>query len=117
MASTSITGANVARCRSFAISCPTGTGLAQVAIGAGGYYVVATTDSWVTLIKTGGAVAVVPGASQPAEASPNGLMFCPAGVPCPLDVDGSVAQFISTIAVSVAGTLNITGPLAEGRVS
>lgn len=113
--SPSITGASPVKNRSFAPTFTTSAS-AQTSIAAGGYYLISTADCWVQLAKSGATAPTLPGTSQPAEGSPNALTPCVAGVPTPLDVDGSVPQFISIIGVSTSGTLYIAGPLTNARV-
>lgn len=114
MADPSILGTNPANARSFAVTVPTGTGLAVTAIAAGGYYLVSAVDAWFGITKaSGGTVAAVPGSSQP---SANGLMFLPANTVVPLGIDSASAGF-SVIGVSSTGTLTISGPLTIPRVA
>lgn len=115
MADPSILGTNPANARSFAATVPTGTGSALADIAKGGYYLVSTVDAWFKLSKSGGGVVAVPGSSQPAATSQNGAQFLPANTVVPLGVDYDSAQF-SVIAVSSAGTLNVSGPLTIPRV-
>ena len=50
--------------------------------------------------------------SQPAEGSPNGLFYVPAGIPVPLDVSDS-NQVITAITEGSSGYLRIIGPIGQ----
>lgn len=111
--SSAIVGAVYSRARSFAIAI-SGTVSTEEAIAIGGYYLLATdADAWVCVGKTG-STAVDGSAitSQPAEGSPNGLCYVPAGIPVPLDVSDS-NQVITAITEGSSGYLRIIGPIGQ----
>ena len=111
--SSAIVGAVYSRARSFTVA-TSGTVSAEKTIAIGGYYLVATdADCWVEIGKTGSTAndgsAIT---SQPAEGSPNGLFYVPAGIPVPLDVSDS-NQVITAITEGSSGYLRIIGPIGQ----
>lgn len=111
--SSAIVGAVYSRARSFTIA-TSGTVSTEEAIAIGGYYLLATdADAWVCVGKTGS--TAVDGSAittQPAEGSPNGLFYVPAGIPVPLDVSDS-NQVITAITEGSSGYLRIIGPIGQ----
>ena len=110
--SSAIVGAVYSRARSFAIAI-SGTVSTEEPIAIGGYYLCASADTWVCIGKTG-SLATDGSAitSQPAAASYNGLLFCPSGIPVPLDVTDD-NQVITAITESGSGYLRVTGPITQ----
>lgn len=109
--SPSISGASYGNARSFAIVYTTSAMANSVAIAAASYNITATTDCWVRAFGTANTtkISAVPGSTQPAVGSENQAVFCPAGTLVALDLPSDT--FISAIAVTTGGTLNITGPI------
>lgn len=113
MSSSALLGTSPNNARSFKPAIPaSGAGSAYADIAKGGYYLVATVDSWFRLAKSGGTVATVPGTTQPAA---NQMMFLPANTVVPLDVDYDSAQFSVVSDSATTGTLYISGPMNIGR--
>lgn len=112
--SPAVGGAGYLKAKSFEIAYTTSAMGAAVAIAAGAYYVVATTDTWVSLRggTTASLIAAAPSTTQPADGSENFAFFCPASTPMPMDVTAG-SQFISAIAPSggSSGSLRISGPV------
>lgn len=110
--SSAIVGAVYAHARSFSVSI-NGTVSAEQSIAIGGYYLCSSVDAWACIGKTGStAVNGTTVTAQPAAASYNGLIFCPASIPVPLDVTDS-NQVITAITESGSGYLRVIGPITQ----
>ena len=110
--SSAIVGAVYSHARSFSIALSS-TVSAEQAIAIGGYYLLADADCTVCIGKTGSAAVDLGGiTAQPATSSPNGLLYCPAGIPVPLDITDT-NQVITAITSSASGKLYITGPISQ----
>jgi len=110
--SSAIVGAVYSRARSFTIAVST-TVSGEQPIAIGGYYLCSSVDAWVCIGQSGS--AAVDGSaisSQPNEGSYNGLLFCPASIPVPLDVTDDT-QVITGITESGSGYLRIIGPIGQ----
>lgn len=110
--SPAIDGVNYMVAASHPMTMPTGTGFAETVLTVGSWVAVCSTDAWLKQGKTGMSVATVPatraaGAAMPSQ---NQSFFLPAGVPIPFEVRTG-AEYISGIAVSLAGTLTLSGPI------
>lgn len=116
MSSPAILGTSLARCRSFKPAIPaSGSGSALASIAQGGYWLVASVDSWFKVTIAGDSVAAVPGTTQPAAGSQNRLTFLPANTAVPVDVDFDTAQFSVVSDSASTGNLYVTGPLVIAR--
>lgn len=110
--SSAIVGAVYGHARSFSVAVSTSVS-AEKSIAIGGYYLCSSADTWVCIGKTGS--AAVDGTTvtaQPAAASYNGLIFCPASIPVPLDVTDS-NQVLTAITESGSGYLRVIGPITQ----
>lgn len=111
MLNPAIRGSAFGLARSFAIAYTTSAMANSVAIAAGDYYIEATTDCWAMAFGSANTskISAVPGPSQPAVGSENKAFFCPAGQMVGLSLTADT--YISAIAPTTGGTLNITGPV------
>jgi hypothetical protein len=110
--SSAIVGAVYSHARSFSVAVSTSVSTEEP-IAIGGYYLCASADTWACIGKTG-SLAVDGSAitSQPAAASYNGLLFCPSGIPVPLDVTDS-NQVITALTEVGSGYLRVIGPITQ----
>lgn len=115
MSSPAIDGSNYANAATHTMALPITTAFAETLLDAGFYWVVSTTDGYLKQGKTGMTVAVVPTPRAPGAAMPakNATTRLVAGVPAPLTipVGEADATYISGIATSIAGTIDIVGPI------
>jgi len=112
--SPAIDGVNYLSAATHTMALPITTAFAETLLDPGSYWVVSTVDGYLKLHKTGAAVAIVPTTRAPGAAMPskNATLRLVAGVPVAFEVPaGSTAMYISGIATSIAGTIDIVGPI------
>lgn len=113
--SPAIDGVNYLSAATHAMALPITTAFAQTPLEAGSYWVVSTVDGYLKFGKTGMSVAVVAATRTPGDPMPakNATLRLVAGVPVAFEipVGESDAMYISGIATSIAGTIDIVGPI------